>query len=81
MSGAGWHEHEWEDEIDMRGLEEIPEGWKMIETYIDRVDGFVRMTVTEGGRVVYAARYKPEVAYIMAQTLTMNAMRIEDENA
>jgi hypothetical protein len=78
----GWVPHdefEWEDDIDMYGCEEIPEGWKTIETHIDRIDGYVRVVVTDPqGRTVFAARYHPDVARIMAQTLTLNALKIED---
>jgi hypothetical protein len=85
--GSGWVPDEWweswEDDVGQHGCEEIPEGWKTIETNIDRIDGYVRMIVTEQatGRVLHAARYAPEVARTMAMILTMNAIKIEDENA
>jgi hypothetical protein len=87
--GAGWVPHEWEDDVDMYGCEEqpdsdVPQGWKTIEMHIDRIDGYVRIIVTEEqtGRTVFASRYSNEVAMTMAQMLTLNAIKNQDdENA
>lgn len=81
--GAGWVPYDdWEDEIDIYGCEEIPEGWKTIETHIDRIEGYVRLIVTDqSGHTLFAGRYAPDVARAMAQLLTLNSIKCEDENA
>jgi hypothetical protein len=74
-------EYEWEDDIEVRGNQEKPEGFRATETFIDRRDGYVRETVTEQatGRVICVVVYRPEVARIKAMQLTLNALKIEDE--
>jgi hypothetical protein len=65
----------------MYGCVDKPEGYRTIETFIDRKDGYVRETTvdTTTGRTICAFVYSPEVARIKAQTLTLNAIKIEDE--
>lgn len=57
-------------------------GWKEIETQVDRIDGLVRITMSdqETGRTLYSFRYAPETARMLAQMLTMNSIMIEDES-
>jgi hypothetical protein len=62
----------------------VPEvGWREIETQIDRIDGMVRITIyeKETAQTIYSVRYSPDTARLLAQTLTMNSIQIEDENA
>jgi repressor of nif and glnA expression len=53
----------------------------MVETNIDIADEFVRMTILESGtgRIVYSARYTPDIAREMAYNLTLKALELEDK--
>lgn len=64
------------------GKEGVRAGWRMVETNVDTVDGeYVRVTISEilTGRIVYSARYGPEVARTLARSLTLNSYKLEDE--
>jgi hypothetical protein len=55
-------------------------GWRYVETNIDTIDDHVRMTIieVESRRIVYSARYTPDIAREMAYNLTLKALELED---
>lgn len=55
-------------------------GWRYVETNIDSIDGMVRFTVidSESRRIIYSARYTPDIAREVAYSLTIKALELED---